>query len=37
MAYSLLKINENLSDFGINFTDFEIFLAEIVFRLFIDY
>ena len=37
MTYSLLEMNKNLSDFGINFSDFQIFVIEVVFRLFFDY
>ena len=34
MSYTLLEMNKNLSDFGLNFSDLEIFLVEIVYRLF---
>ncbi len=34
MAYTLLEMNKNLSDFGINFSDLEIFLIEIIYRIF---
>tara|TARA_X000000950_G_scaffold116412_1_gene146135 strand:- start:2052 stop:2165 length:114 start_codon:yes stop_codon:yes gene_type:complete len=37
MAYNLLEMNKNLSDLGINFSDLEIFLVEIVYRLFFDF
>jgi len=34
MINSLFEINKNLSDFGLNFSDLEIFLVEVVYRLF---
>ena len=34
MVYTLFEMNKNLADLGINFSDLEIFLAEIVYRLF---
>lgn len=37
MAYTLLEINKNFSDLGISFSDLEIFLVEIVYRLFFDF
>ena len=37
MAYSLFEMNKNLSDFGLKLSDLEIFLVEIVYRLFFDF
>lgn len=37
MAYSLIEMNKNLADLGINLSDLEIFLVEIVYRLFFDF
>ena len=36
MAYTLFEMNKNLADLGINFSDLEIFLAEIVYRIIFD-
>ena len=37
MAYTLLEMNKNFSDLGIIFTDLEILLVEIVYRLLFDF
>ena len=37
MAHTILEMNKNFSDFGISFSDLEIFLIEIVYRLFFDF
>ena len=37
MAYTLLEMNKNFADLGINFSDLEIILVEVVYRLFFDF
>ena len=37
MSYTLLEMNKNFADLGINFSDLEILLVEIVYRLFFDF
>jgi len=37
MAYNLLEMNKNFADLGINFSDLEIFIAEIVYRIFFNF
>jgi len=37
MYYTILELNKNLADLGKNFSDLEIFLVEIVYRLFFDF
>ena len=37
MIYNLLEMNKNLADLGINFSDFEIFLIEIVYKTVFNY
>ena len=37
MVYNLLEMNKNISELGISFSDLEIFLVEIVYRLFFDF
>ena len=36
MVYNLLEMNKNFSELGISFSDLEIFLVEIVYRLFFE-
>ena len=37
MAYTLLEMNKNFADLGINFSDLEIFLVEFFYRLLLDF
>ena len=37
MVYNLLEMNKNFSELGISFSDLEIFLVEIIYRLFFDF